>query len=150
MTAGKNVPSKSVFRREHKSATSAGIRARSGVAATELAVCLPFLLAIVFGSIETANAIFLQQALTCAAYEAGSVAAANGGTSSVATNRANGILTLLGVNSATVTVSPVITATTPNNTQITVTCSAPLGSNTATGWNLGNRTLTATYVISHL
>lgn len=123
---------------------------RSGAAAVEVAVSLPLFLALVFGVIEANNAIFLKEALTAAAYETANVASAVGGTSSVAVQRGNGVLTLLGVSSGTVTVSPAITANTPSGTLITVTCTAPLGSNTPTGWVMGNQTLQAVVVIHHL
>lgn len=42
---------------------------RSGVAVSELAVCLPVLVLIVFGSIQATNLIYLQHAATSAAYE---------------------------------------------------------------------------------
>ena len=81
-------------------------RARSGAVTVEFAVCLPMILALVFGSIEAANAVFLQQALTVAAYEAGNVASAMGGSSDSAMAQASAVFQALGVKSATVTVSP--------------------------------------------
>ena len=42
---------------------------RSGVAAVELAVCLPILLLLFVGMIETCTMIFLKQSLAIAAYE---------------------------------------------------------------------------------
>ena len=42
---------------------------RSGVAATEFAVCLPLIILLVFGSIEATSYIFLKQTLNIAAYE---------------------------------------------------------------------------------
>jgi len=125
-------------------------RSRCGVASVEFAVCLPMLAALVFGTIEAANAVFLQQALTAAAYEAGNVAASLGGTSDDATDRANAVLNSLNVNSATISISPTVIASTPTGTTIVITCSAPLNANTATSWCLGNRTLTAQYTIPHL
>ncbi len=44
-------------------------RKRNGTATVELAVCLPLIVIIAFGSIEATNMIFLEQRLTAAAYE---------------------------------------------------------------------------------
>lgn len=48
---------------------------RRGAASVELAVCLPVILLIVFGAIETCSIVFLQQNLQLIAYEAARVAA---------------------------------------------------------------------------
>jgi Flp pilus assembly protein TadG len=125
-------------------------RKRAGVAAVEFAICLPILAALVFGSIEASKAVFVQQALTASAYEAGNVASAMDGTADDAVSRANQVLTSLGVKSTTVSISPAVTADTPIGTVIVITCSAPLGANTATNWCLGNRTLTAKFTIPRL
>ena len=42
---------------------------RPGLATVELAICLPMLVLIVFGSIQATNLIYLQHATTAAAYE---------------------------------------------------------------------------------
>jgi Flp pilus assembly protein TadG len=125
-------------------------RGRCGAAAVELAVCLPMLCSLVYGTIEMANAVYLKQSLAVAAYEAANVSAAVGGTSTVALSRANSVLTLLNVNSAIVNISPSVDQNTTPGTLIVVTCSAPLGSNTATGWILGNITITTSCTMVHL
>ena len=43
-------------------------QSRRAAAVVELAVCLPLLFTIFFGSIEACNVIFLKQAVTAAAY----------------------------------------------------------------------------------
>jgi Flp pilus assembly protein TadG len=123
---------------------------RSGAAAAEFAICLPFLLAIAFGTIETTNAVFVRRSLAAAAYEGGNVASSIGGTSTVAISRATDVCRLLGVNAVTVTVSPSVDTNTATGTPITVTCTANLESNTVTGWCIGNRTLTASCTVIHL
>ncbi|WP_237729391.1 TadE/TadG family type IV pilus assembly protein [Schlesneria paludicola] len=125
-------------------------RCRAGVAAAELAICLPMLMALTFGAIEATNAIFVKKALVEAAYEAGNVASSIGGTSSVAISRAQGVSKLLGVNAVTVKVSPTVTTNTATGTPITVTCTTSLASNSVTGWCIGNVTYTATYTVIHL
>jgi hypothetical protein len=42
---------------------------RKGVAAVELAVCLPVIILLVFGAIEASSFMFLKQSLNVAAYE---------------------------------------------------------------------------------
>lgn len=44
-------------------------RKRPGIAAVEMAVCLPVIILLVFGTIEASGLIFLKQALNVAAYE---------------------------------------------------------------------------------
>ncbi len=126
------------------------VRRRTGAAAVELAVCLPILASLIFGSIEASNSIFLQQALTIASYEAGSVASAIGGDSDTATNQANAVLSAFGIKSATVTITPAVTSDTPIGTIIVVTCSAPLSANTSTTWCLGKFTQTTSFTSSRL
>lgn len=118
--------------------------ARRGVAATEFAVCLPLMMALVMGVIETSNAIYVQQAITSAAYEAANVASATAGSSVEAGVRAQQVLSSLGIKSATLTFSPTVTSSTPLGTQIVVTCSVPLTANMASFGYLGGPTLKAT------
>lgn len=123
---------------------------RRGTATVEFAVCLPLLATLVFGVIEVSNAVFLQNALTSAAYEAGNVATSTGGTAANAQSRAYAVLSGLGVTSATVTISPSVTASTPIGTVVTVTCSAPLTANSLTFGYLGGPTMTARFTIPRL
>ena len=58
-----------MIRRPTFRCTSARKPPRSGSAVVELALILPVLVLIVFGSIEANNAIFLQQVLTEVAYQ---------------------------------------------------------------------------------
>ena len=46
-----------------------GRRKARGVAAAELAVCLPIVVLMVIATIEACSAVFLKQSLTVAAYE---------------------------------------------------------------------------------
>lgn len=132
---------------------SAGVRQtrrRSGAASVEFAVCLPMIAALVFGVIEASNAVFLQQALTASAYEAGNVVSAIGGTSASGIVRANTVLAGLGIKSATIAVAPPVDANTPVGTTIVITCSAKLSGNSVTSWCLSGRTFTATYTVPRL
>ena len=95
----------------------------------ELAVCLPVLLAITFGSVELANSIYLRQVLLSASYEAGNVITAVGGTENEAYYRCHQILTARGVKEAVLTFNPPVTSKTPTGTTVEVTITAPVHSN---------------------
>jgi len=125
-------------------------RSRAGIAVVEFAVCNPILMAMVMGVIESSNAVFLQQALTSAAYEAANVASAIGGTSAEATIRANAVLAALQIKSGTVSISPAVTTATPIGTTIVVTVSAPFASNSLVFGYIGSPTLSAKITIPHL
>jgi len=49
--------------------TGRDLKSRRAVASVELAVCLPVIVLLVFGSIEASSFIFLKQSLNVAAYE---------------------------------------------------------------------------------
>ena len=125
-------------------------RRRAGAADVEFAVCLPLVVGVVFGSIELSNAILVKQALTSAAYEAGNVVSAVGGTSDDAVARANAVLSGFRIKSATVSISPTVDSNTTTGTVIVITCSAPMKVNSMTNWNLQNMVLSKTYTIPHM
>lgn len=75
---------------------------RAGVAAAELAVCLPVLFLVIFGSIEACNAIFLRQALNEAAYEGAMVGLKRNSTSAQIQQRVEEILAARNVSGATI------------------------------------------------
>jgi Flp pilus assembly protein TadG len=100
-----------------------------GTATVELAVCLPLLVIITFGSIEITNMIFLEQRLSAAAYEGARTATTPGQTSNTAGAVANNILSQFKITGSTVTITPIVTATTPVGTQIKVSVTAPITSN---------------------
>jgi Flp pilus assembly protein TadG len=98
---------------------------RRGVAATETAIMLPLLVIVVFGSIELANGIFLRQTLAQAAYEGARAATRPGATVQDAEARIAEVLLARSVDDYDVDISPAIVATTPRNTEVTVTITAP-------------------------
>lgn len=111
---------------------------RRGAASVELALCMPFLLALAFGMIEYNNKVMLRTRMVSAAYEAVRLATRPTTSQSTAATSAsviaycNSLLTQLGVNGATVTVSPSSLANVTPQTPVTVTVSAPLSQNTLT------------------
>ena len=98
---------------------------RRGVAAVEMAACLPLILLLFLSSIDAANAVYLKQTATAAAYEAARVATAIGGTELMATTRATEVLTARNVAGATISVSPTVDADTARGTVLTIDVSVP-------------------------
>lgn len=96
-----------------------------GVAAIETALILPLLVILVFGAVELSNAIFMQQSLNMAAYEAAKVITRPGDNNTLATTRCQEVLTVRKISTYTLTITPAVTATTARGTQITVTVQAP-------------------------
>lgn len=79
---------------------------RKGAATVEAAVCLPLLIVLVFGAVESANGIFLKQSLTIAAYEAVKIASGPRGTQQAATTRCREVLAVRDVDDFTITFTP--------------------------------------------
>lgn len=100
-------------------------RSRSGTASTELAVTLPLLVILVFGSMELANAVFMRQSLNMAAYEAAKVITRPGSNEALARARCGEVLAVRKVAAYTLTFSPAVTTATPRGIQVTVTLTAP-------------------------
>ncbi len=101
---------------------------RAGVAAVEVAVTLPLLILLVFGSMEVANGIFLNQSLSVAAFEGAREAGRPGGTSASARQKMIEVLSSRSIKIYTLAVDPVISDSTPRGTQITATVQAPMNS----------------------
>ncbi len=79
---------------------------RRGIAAAELAVCLPVMVLLTLAMIETCTMIFLKQSLSVAAYEGAHAAIAPGTTTAQARAVADSILRDRRVNAATVEFFP--------------------------------------------
>jgi Flp pilus assembly protein TadG len=124
--------------RRHQRRSSAGASKRPGVAAVELALCLPLLMALAFGMIETSNLVHLRTRMYSAAYESARLAtrpatAANTAASSAAvTSYCTTVLQQLGVKGATVTLQPSNLSTVVPQQLVTVVISAPLNQNSFT------------------
>jgi len=127
-------------------------RYRNGAATVELAICLPIMVTVILGSIETTNAIFLKERLTSSAYEGARAAITPGQTSAGATTAATNVLTAFGISGGSVSITPTVGTATTSGTQVTVSVSAPFSSNACmqpfiVGKTLGN--VTATVVMDH-
>jgi Flp pilus assembly protein TadG len=104
------------------------LHARSGAATVETAVCLPFLLVLVFSSIELSNAVFLKHSVNLAAYEGARTATKPGDNATKAATRVQQILASRRVTNYTYTCVPQVTSSTPRGTTVEVTVTAPAGS----------------------
>jgi len=125
---------------------------RRGAATVELAICLPLMVTVILGSIETTNAIFLKQRLTSAAYEGARSATSPGQTVSGATTAATNVLTAFKISGSTVTITPTVGTATTTGTTVTVSVSAPFSSNACMqpfiiGKTIGN--VTAVVIMDH-
>ena len=129
---------------------SAGRRRRPGIAAVELALCLPFLFTLTLGAIETCNLIYVRTRMYSAAYEAARVATRPTTASALAasatsvTTQCGTLLTQLGVHGATVQLQVLDCVTSQSKTLdlanpqdlVTVSITAPLGQNSITSFVL--------------
>lgn len=124
---------------------------RAGTATVELAVCLPVLVILVFGSIEVANFIHLKQDLTVCAYEAAMVACRPGQTSAQAIARCEEVANAKRIQQIQATVTPTVNAETAAGTEITITVRAAAAANYAMPVRyFRNRELSAVVVIPRL
>ena len=124
---------------------------RRGAAAVELAVSMPFLLALAFGMLEYNNTVMLKTRMVSAAYESARLATrpttstTNSATASSVITYCNSLLTQLGVNGATVTINPSDLSSVTPQTLVTVTVTAPFSQNSLTSIVLSSSTtVTAT------
>jgi Flp pilus assembly protein TadG len=101
---------------------------RFGAATVETAVCLPFLIVMVFSSVELSGAVFLKHSVDLAAYEGARTVTRPGENAAKAAERVAQILASRKVTNYTYSCSPSVTASTPRGTPVEVTVTAPAGS----------------------
>jgi len=119
-------------------------RRRAGVAATELAVCMPVIVLVALATIESCAMIFLQQSLSIAAYEGARVALVSGSQASNVVYQCELILADRDVDGATVRVTPANIPGAAAGTWVNVETSAPFAKNSLVGgWLFASKTLTA-------
>ena len=124
---------------------SATRRKTRGVAAAELAVCLPVVVLLVVASLESCSALFLKQSLTVAAYEGVRTAIEKGATAATVQTVCNNVLADRRIQGSQVTVNPANISSMKPGDYITVTVSAPCDSNSVVPTTFfRGRTLTAT------
>ena len=104
-------------------------RGRSGAAAVEAAFCIPVVIALMFGTLETCSGIFLNESLKIVAYEGVRVGVRRGATLDMVQDRCEEILAARHVNGGTVTITPSDFGTLSALEPITVTVEAPYSGN---------------------
>jgi len=100
-------------------------KGRLGTATVELAVCLPVLVLIVFGSLQASSMYFLRQAMVQSAYEGVKEAARSDGSQELARTRSQQTLAFRNITGETISFFPENTGAVDPGTPITVTVSAP-------------------------
>jgi Flp pilus assembly protein TadG len=120
-------------------------RSGRGVAAAELAVCLPIVVLLVVATIEACSAVFLKQSLTVAAYEGVRTALVESASETNVQTACNQVLSDRKIEGATVRVSPVDIASLNPGEYVDVTVTAPCNENSLVPTNFyRGRTLSAT------
>ncbi len=107
---------------------------RPGAAVIELAVCLPLIVVLVFGSLEGANMLFVRQAAVQAAYESVKVAAKSTGSQARAETIAEEVLSARRITKDALVFSPSNVDGLAAGTPITVTVRVPGDSRTLLGF----------------
>ena len=102
---------------------------RNGAALVEFAVSLPVLMIMILGSMEASSAIFVKQALTTSAYEGIREAMRTGSTTSVATARAQDVLTARRIRNSTIQFTPSSVESAARGSNIIIEVSAPYAAN---------------------
>jgi TadE-like protein len=121
------------------------LMARKAAAAAEMAICLPLMVMLVLGSIETCSMIYLRHSLTIASYEGARVAIDFDGTSAAAVARCQEILDAREVVDADINIEPDEVANVDRGQQVAITVSAPCDSNNIIpAWFYGGKTLSHT------
>lgn len=128
-----------------KTESRRSLRKRLGVAAAELAVCLPVIVLMVVATIEACSMVFLKQSLTSTAYEGVRTALVKGATASDVMSTCNQILTDRRIQGAEVSVVPSDIPGLNPGQFVDVTITAPCDQNTVVpnGFYRG-RTMSAT------
>ena len=102
-------------------------RHRRGVLTVEMAICIPIVFLILMGTLEFSRMNMLRNSIDNAAYEGARRGVVPGATASDCLNTSLSVLTAVGARNASVSVTP--PTIDDNTTQVTVTISVPLSSN---------------------
>lgn len=103
---------------------------RRGAAVVELAIILPLLMLLVFGTVQSCNAIHLRQALVTAAFEGSRVVTRDSATREDVIARCNNILDARGVTGYAITITPNQPLhTIDDGTNVSIRIEAPIAGN---------------------
>ena len=117
---------------------------RSGVAAAEMAICLPLIVMLVLASLEACTMIFLHHGLAIASYEGVRIAINYDGTNSEVIDRYETIVDSRNIQGSTIQLDPANCAQVERGNTITVTVSAPCDQNgLIPPWFFGGQTLSS-------
>ena len=118
---------------------------RPGVAAAEMAICLPLIVMLVLGSLEACSMIFLHHGLAIASYEGARVAINYDGTNGEVASRYQEIIDSRNIQGASLQLIPADCAQVPRGSTIAVTVTAPCNDNAIIPpWFFGGQSLTST------
>jgi hypothetical protein len=121
---------------------------RRGVAAVEMAVCLPVIILLVFGAIEASSFIFLKQSLNVAAYEGIRQSIRIGSSNEAGIERAQAILASRNVHAFDIRFPNGESAEADRGDEIVIEVSAPTSENSPlAGQFVTNRLLTSRVVM---
>ncbi|MEE2641388.1 MAG: TadE family protein [Planctomycetota bacterium] len=118
---------------------------RRGIATSELAICLPIIILLTLGVLETCTVIFLKESITIGAYEGARVGIRKQGTNATATLRVTEFLDSRGIvyDSDFVSFSEPGFDDADDLEHVTVTVVVPCQGNTYTGWIFTGRSVSA-------
>jgi Flp pilus assembly protein TadG len=102
---------------------------RQGVAAVELAICLPAIMLLVMGAIEACSMVYLRQSAQTIAYETARSAVTPRTTSATAIGRGQQVVTDRGVRGADIQIEPNDLSTAARGSHVVVTVAVPLAQN---------------------
>lgn len=117
MINNKSIPCRRLGKRAH----------RLGATAVEFAVVAPLVFFFFFAAMEFCRVAMIRHTCDNAVYEAARRAIIPGGTATEASNQATAVLASLGVNSATVNITPAVLSSTTRD--VTVRVTVPLDGN---------------------
>jgi Flp pilus assembly protein TadG len=100
------------------------MQTRQGVATVELAVCLPVLSLLVFGTLSATSMIFLRQAVVQSAYETAKAAARSRGSVEDAVEKGRQVLEFRDITATSVVFEPADVSNQVKGTPFTVTVTA--------------------------
>lgn len=124
-----------------------GAARRRGVATVELALVLPVLLILIFGTLEICQRLLLRESAAVAAYETARLAARRHATAEEAISRGLSILEGRGIDGGSVQLSPTSLVNASTGEELQVTVAIPIEDNTPVSYVLpavGTITVAAT------